>query len=120
MNLGDQQRLFTQLVGKLIDHIYELGYAATLDWCYRPPEIAQYYADHNVGIKSSLHTIRLAIDINLFKGGKYLSTSEDHQPIGEWWEQQHPLCRWGGRFKSDRGLPKPDGNHYSMEFGGIK
>jgi hypothetical protein len=57
----------------------------------------------------------LAIDINLFKDGAYLSASEDHKPIGDWWVQQHELCRWGGNFS---GLK--DGNHYSMEFNGVK
>ena|SRR6185503_19439375 len=112
MKLGEQQRLFAKLVGTLIAHIYEQGDECTLDWCYRPPDVAKYYASIGKGISKSLHTQRLAIDLNLFKNGIYQADSEAHRPHGEWWEQQHPLCRWGGRFN--------DGNHYSMEFEGRK
>lgn len=115
MTLGEQQRLFAKLVGKLIDRIYEQGYEVSLDWCYRPPEVAAYYASTGVGVRSSLHTSRLAIDLNLFKDGAYLSASEDHRAFGEWWCTQHELCRWGGNFTT-----RKDGNHYSMEWGGVQ
>lgn len=112
MTLGDKQRLFAKHVGMLIDHIYLHGYEVTLDWCYRPPDVAAYYADLGIGIRSSLHTLKLAIDLNLFKNGKWLRLTEDHRPIGEFWESLHPLARWGGRFG--------DGNHYSFEHEGRK
>jgi hypothetical protein len=50
------------------------------------------------------------LDLNLFKDGKYLALTEDHKPLGEWWESQGGA--WGGRFN--------DGNHYSLEHEGIK
>jgi hypothetical protein len=53
----------------------------------------------------------LAIDLNLFKDGNFLSATEDHKELGEWWEEQHELCRWGGRFSN------ADGNHYSLVHG---
>lgn len=58
------------------------------------------------GAKNSLHCQRLAVDLNLFKDGRYLSKTEDHRELGRYWETLHPLNRWGGR--SD------DGNHYEM------
>lgn len=112
MTLGEKQRLFAKLVGRLLNHIYESGYEVSLDWCYRPPEVASYYASLGIGIRSSLHTVKLAIDLNLFKEGIWLRTSDDHKKFGEWWENQHELCRWGGRFG--------DGNHYSLEHEGRK
>lgn len=112
MTLGGKQRLFARHVGLLIAHIYDSGYEATLDWLYRPPEVAAYYASIGIGIRSSLHTVKLAIDINLFKDSVWLRSTEDHRPIGEWWEKQHELARWGGRFG--------DGNHYSFTHEGIK
>lgn len=116
--LGAKQRLFARLVGTLLAHIYEQGYECTLDWAYRPPDVAEMYAKQGKGIKASLHTSRLAVDLNLFKDDAYLSDTESHRPIGEWWEAQHPLCRWGGRFKDVSGNPKPDGNHYSLSHDG--
>ena len=111
-DLGEKQRLFAGLVGKLLVHIYEQGYEVSLDWAYRPPEVAEYYAKLGVGIRSSLHTLKLAVDLNLFKNSQWLRATQDHQIFGEWWEQQHELCRWGGRFG--------DGNHYSMTHEGLK
>jgi hypothetical protein len=60
------------------------------------------------GKASSCHKIRLAIDLNLFKDGRFLSTTEDHRPLGEWWKSQGGS--WGGDFN--------DGNHYSLEHEG--
>lgn len=112
LTLGQQQRLFAKLVAQLIQKIYAEGYEVTLDWCYRPPEVAAYYNAKGIGVRSSLHTQHLAIDLNLFKDGNYLKETHDHLPFGDWWEELHPLCRWGGHFG--------DGNHYSMTFGGIQ
>lgn len=53
----------------------------------------------------SFHYKRLAIDLNLFKDGKYLTETDDHRPLGLFWESIGGT--WGGRFKN------PDGNHYS-------
>jgi hypothetical protein len=59
-----------------------------------------------------VHQLSLAVDLNLFKDGKYLELSDDHKPFGEWWEKQYELARWGGHWG--------DGNHYSFEFNGVK
>ena len=110
MTLREKQSFFATLVALLIQHATREGFEVTLGEAYRSPEDAARLAKAGKGIKNSLHTQRLAIDLNLFRDGKFLSSSESHKPLGEWWEQQHPLCRWGGRFK--------DGNHYSLEHGG--
>ena len=110
MTLRQKQSLFADLAASLIKEAHFRGYAVTFGEAYRSPEEAARMAKLGKGIKNSLHCQRLALDLNLFKDGKYLSSTEAHQPLGEWWEQQHPLCRWGGRFK--------DGNHYSLEHGG--
>ena len=59
----------------------------------------------------SFHFKRLAIDLNLFKNGKYLPNTKDHEPLGKFWEFIGGT--WGGRFKDSKGEPAPDGNHYS-------
>lgn len=112
MTLGQKQRLFTKMVARLIDKAYEMGYELTFADAYRDPKL------HGViGVKlgyghaRSCHKVRLAVDFNLFKDGAFLQTTEDHKALGEWWEKQHELCRWGGRFN--------DGNHYSFEHEGM-
>lgn len=114
MTLRQQQSLFVKLIGQLIAHAYEQGYELTFAEAYRTPEQAALNAKNGSGISRSLHCDRLAIDLNLFKGGQFLFKTEDHRPLGEWWEKLHPLCCWGGRFK------KPDGNHYSLTWQGRK
>lgn len=112
MTLREKQSLFAQLVAQLILEAKTRGYEVTFGEAYRSPEEAARLAAAGKGIKASLHTQKLAIDLNLFKDGTFLDTTEDHRILGEWWEAQHELCRWGGRFK--------DGNHYSLEHGGRK
>lgn len=112
MTLREKQSLFAKFVAFLILEAEYLGYAVTLGEAYRSPEEALRLAKAKKGIARSLHTQRLAIDLNLFKDGHYLSSTESHRPLGEWWEQQHAFCRWGGRFG--------DGNHYSFEHDSVK
>lgn len=124
MTLGEKQRLFTRLVGILIEYAYQQGYELTLGDAFRSPEQAAKNSISGVGIQNSLHTKRLAVDFNLFKEGNFLTDSKDHLKLGIFWEQLHPLCRWGGRFTKTlpdgRIVPKPDGNHYSLEHEGVK
>ena len=113
MSLRNLQSEFATLVPRLITKATELGYEVTLGDAFRDPRV---HGDMGVkmgyGHASSAHKVRLAIDLNLFKDGAFLGDTEAHRALGEWWEKQHPLARWGGRFK--------DGNHYSFEYGGVK
>lgn len=115
MSLSSKQALFTLNISKLIAWAYERGYCLTFADAYRAPRQALENAEAGTGIVHSLHTLRLAIDLNLFVNGRYLPDSIEHRPLGEYWKSLHPLNRWGGDFR-----PRPDGNHYSMEHDGIK
>lgn len=112
LSLGRKQRLFCKLLPRLMDYAYANGYELSLGEAWRTPEQARLNAQQGRGIAASLHSERLAIDLNLFRNGTWLQTTEDHRMLGEYWESLHPLCRWGGRFQ--------DGNHYSITHGGRK
>ncbi len=113
MSLGKKQELFMRLLPRLIDKAHELGFEIRGGDLFRSPRVFGYVGESKgYGHKRSGHKLKLAIDLNLFKDGKYMSETEDHRELGEWWEQQHELCRWGGRFN--------DGNHYSLEHDGVK
>ena len=114
ITLGQKQRKFTRLIGELIRYAYEQGYELSFGDAYRSPEQAQFNAQKGTGVANSLHTQRLAIDLNLFIGGQYQAESEAHRPLGEYWKTLDPDCCWGGDFS------KPDGNHYSLTHNGIK
>jgi len=108
--LGQAQRRFARMVARLIDQAHVLGFEVTLGDAYRDPRAFGAMGERKAyGESHSAHKQRLAIDLNLFRRGKYLTATEDHQPLGEWWESQGGT--WGGRFN--------DGNHYSIKFNGI-
>lgn len=109
--LGQKQRRFTRMIGLLIEFAYQQGYELTFGDAYRDTRV-----HGDVGVKksyssaNSVHKSRLAVDFNLFKNGVYLTSTEDHQELGEFWESIGGT--WGGRFN--------DGNHYSLEHQGRK
>ena len=94
---GQAQKRFAAMVPVLINFIYSQGYTVTLGDAWAKP------GTHR---KGSYHYKRLAIDLNLFKDGVYLRTSEAHEIFGVFWEMMGGT--WGGRFR------KKDGNHYSF------
>lgn len=107
MRLREKQSLFASLLPTLIGKAISLGYEVTLGDAYRDPRLHGVVGEKKgYGHAKSCHKLRLAIDLNLFRAGVFLQATEDHRPLGEWWEKQHPLARWGGRFN--------DGNHYSL------
>jgi len=98
MTLREKQSLFASLIPKLILYIYEQGYEVTLGDAYAKD-------GHS---KNSKHYDRLAMDLNLFLSGKYLTSTDDHRFAGVYWKTLHPECTWGGDFRRE------DGNHYSL------
>lgn len=117
MTLLEKQNLFAAQVALLIKQGQSMGYTITLGEAWRSDETAALDSQEGKGISHSLHRVRLAIDLNLFKDGTLLIQSQDYQPLGEWWESQslnEITCIWGGRFQ------KPDGDHFSFEHEGIK
>lgn len=98
-----KQQRFARMVAHLIQHANLLGYEVTFGHATRCD-------DCPVGAARSLHKIRLAVDLNLFRNGRYLRSTKAHEPLGVFWEGLGGS--WGGRFN--------DGNHYSLEHGGRK
>lgn len=103
MSLRKKQSKFAVMVSRLIITATARGYEITLGHALR-------CRNCHTGRKTSLHKDKLAIDINLFRDGKYLSATEDHRELGELWESWGGT--WGGRFN--------DGNHYGLEHEGRK
>ncbi len=99
MTLGEKQRRFTYLLGKLITWAYENGYEFSVG-------DAKATTGH---VSNSFHYKQLAIDLNLFIDGHYQTTTEAHEPLGAYWRSIGGS--WGGDF------PRSDGNHYSFGEG---
>lgn len=101
------QNKFAGMVAKLVVEAQRRQYLITLGELYRPPVLADLYARQGKGIKNSLHTVKLAIDVALFQNGEYLDDSADYKPLHEYWE-------------SIGGAPmiQNDGNHFSVAYQG--
>ena len=102
-SLGDLQRKFTLLTGKLIIYAYEQGYELTFGEAYN--------AQGTGHKKNSNHYIRLAVDLNLFKDQAWLSKGiemeQGHNMLHDYWDSL------GGapRIKNDL-------NHYALVYNG--
>ena len=103
VTLGDKRRRMSKMLSLLEGFAALHGYELAYDYNKR-------CQDCPIGHQNSLHKLGLAMDINLYKDGKYLEETEDHLILGEFWE--YIGGTWGGRFD--------DGNHYSIEFRGMK
>ena len=106
--LGDRQRRFTRMVADLISWAYANGYELTFGDAYRDPRVFGIAGEtRGYGHPYSNHKIRLAIDLNLFRDGRFLSQGEAHAPLHDFWE-------------SIGGAPRIPGdmNHYSLSWEG--
>lgn len=112
--LSEHQQKFTLLTSKLIQWASDQGYGLTYGEAYRTPEQAALNAAKGTGIANSLHTQRLAVDLNLFKDGQFLQQKEDYAPLGAYWKSLDPDCCWGGDFS------RPDSDHFSLTWQGVK
>ena len=100
MSLREKQSKFVLCVAKAIVWAYEHGYELT--WGDTYPGKFPHKANGK-------HPEGLAIDLNLFRDGLYLDSTEDWAPIGHYYESLDPKATWGGRFG--------DGNHLSWGEG---
>lgn len=113
MTLRQARCAFSKALSLLVQHAFSLGYEVAYAEVMDRITPKDPTSDH---MKGSNHDIGLAADLDLYLNGVYLRNSEDHEPLGTWWEDygvEHGLpLVWGGNF------PKPDGNHYSLRWKG--
>ena len=99
MSLSSDQRDFALAVGHFLVWINTYTpYEVTLGDAFRDPRVFGDYGEkEGYGLDKSKHKLRLAIDLNVWKDGKYTKNKEDYRAIGMYWEQQFDGI-WGGRF----------------------
>lgn len=110
--LLSKQQSFFVMTAQFFPWLIANGYSATYGEAVRTAKEAALNAAQGDGISNSLHLIRLAIDINIFKGGNLLTSFEELEPVGIFWESIGGS--WGGRFKNR------DCDHYSLTYKGIR
>ena len=113
--LSRKQARFTRKMGVLLAWANEIPgvYVVAGEW-WRSPALARLYAEQGIGIRRSLHCLKLAVDLALFVNGKYITdgTHPMWLVLGEAWEAIGGT--WGGRF------PSRDSNHFSLEHNGVR
>lgn len=105
----ERQQTFTLNVAKLILYINVKGYKCTFGETYRTTEMAQIYAKTSKGIQDSNHCYKLAVDLNLFKNGVYLSDAKEYKQFADYWLTLNPFNESGYYWKS------VDANHFEMD-----
>lgn len=116
-SLRSLQSLLVRCLGDLIRYAYDRGYELTLGEAYvQTPRKTRdgAFVEDGVHMQSSLHYTRLAIDLNLFVRGEFI-TKGDHFAwidLASYWEALDPACKSGLHFG--------DANHFSVTFGGRK
>lgn len=100
VDLNKAQFEFSLNVALLILYAYFNGYTVSLGDAWAKKGEGRPHS------KNSKHYDKLAIDINLFEDGKYLTKTEDHLKLGKFWEFIGGT--WGGHFN--------DGNHYEWKI----
>ena len=111
MSLRQSQSTFLLNACKLIQYATEQGFEVTGGELVRTVEQANLYLKtgfSKAGAKS-LHCQRLAIDLNFFKGGSYVTEKSELTMLGTYWESLSPLNSWGGFFSNFEDCP-----HFSM------
>ena len=123
-SLRQDQSIFALNVAKLIIFAYENGYEISFGEALRPNDMQLlYFFGYKIKVEdgelslekaprksktlNSYHKKKLAIDINLFKDGKYLTSKKAHEPLALYWKSLHPKNNSGYFWNYDY-------NHYEM------
>ena len=121
MTLREARCAYSVCVAELVLYAVSQGYEAALDEGTERITDKDPTSDH---MKGSLHHLGLAQDLLLYLKGVYLTETAQYQFLGLFWKELGvkkglPLA-WGGDFLDKNGRPKPDGNHVSLSWMGIK
>jgi len=125
MKLSEKQHIFTLNVAKLIIWCYEQGFELSFGETFRTIDQQRLYFEGYTLLKigsdlklakakaksktlHSKHLSRLAIDLNLFINGEYMTEKEFYLPLAQYWESLHEKNKagyfWGW-----------DANHFEMK-----
>lgn len=101
MGLVTKQSKFTGMVAQLILFAHSKGLEVTFGEAWRSEATQKIYVEKGISkTTNSQHQKRLAIDLNIFLNGVWLTKGTDYRKMGEFWEMLGG--RWGGRFGIDK------------------
>ena len=106
MEMVKKQQAFAKAVAQLILHADAIGLPVTLGDAYRDPRLhGAMGVKQGYGAANSCHKLRLALDLNIIKGGK-LAGEAEYAKLHEFWDTVG-----GSPFIAD------DMNHFSFQHG---
>ena len=106
MSLVQEQAAFLKDVRALLEHAESLGFVVTAGELFRTVEQQQIYVKTGRSTTmNSNHLRRCAIDLNFFKDGALIYSTEVLRPLGEFWRKLNPKNEWGGFWKSFKDIP---------------
>ena len=117
MTLLEKQKLFSKFLARFLQDLHLRGYEVTIGEVFRPSEMAEIYASQGKGVANSLHSLKLAVDLNIFYQGRFLTTKEELEIPGKIWKAYTTSIAqtcWGGDFE------KLDCDHFSIFHNGVK
>lgn len=105
-----KQSKFVFLLAQLITWVYgHKGWELTLSEGYVGDTDAKDGDYDGPHMKGGAHYTRLGQDLNLWIDGQWIRGHHAAwDAIGGYWLSLHPLCRWGGEFRTR------DWNHFSL------
>jgi len=90
----------------LIQKATSLGFTVTAGELLRPIEMQEIYVRTGRSLTMrGKHLEKLAGDLNFFIAGKYITSKEVLQPLGDYWEELDPKNSWGGNWNSIKDMP---------------
>ena len=109
-----KQSKFVFLLAQLITWVYShKGWELTLAEGYVGDTDAKDGDHDGPHMKGGAHYNRVGQDLNLFLDGQWITWHHAAwDAIGAHWLSLHPLCRWGGEFRTR------DWNHFSLFHNG--
>lgn len=100
--------LFMDCLGALLEHAQHEEIVLVCTYFHRTAEEqAKLLAAGKSQVKYSQHQDWLAIDLVIVDGEALRwkhTAGDEYETLGQIWERQHELCRWGGRFGRVEGV----------------
>jgi len=100
--LGDKRRQFSRMATLLCHYAEFLGYEYSFEYTKR-------CEDCPIGHPKSTHGVGLALDLNLFHFGQFITDASGHTQLHDFWD----FLGGAERITSDM-------NHYSLEWEGVR
>lgn len=106
MTPGEHQEAFSKNVSLLFHFLHVNGFDIRIGEAQRTKAQQEIYVQEGKSMtKNSMHLKKCAIDLHIFKNGKWIQDKKKLQEIGDFWESLDTLNRWGGNWKRFRDVP---------------